>query len=148
MDRPIECFSPSQTKKNVSETTVQNTTTTNNSLHNFIDSACWNEVGALLRKPRATELASTPYSHRNGDYPLHVVCDFKFDASQQGTEQSRHTNSCCETRQDNTVAHSKNYHNGHKTVHPPPSDVVLAVLRAYPEAAKIKGAHGCLPLHK
>lgn len=89
---------------------------------------CWNEVGEFLKKEGIGDIVSVPYTHRDGDFPLHAVCDFKFDGS------STRLKGGDEVRQE--------------VAFPPPTEIVLGILRAFPNAAKVKGARGCLPLHK
>ena len=114
------------TSYDYSSYTVQTDASTNN-LHDYIEQGSWKEVGALLKQKVAVDMASMPCRHRHGDLPLHAICDFKFD------DRWGNHNIVTESRQE--------------AVFPPPSSLILGVLKAYPEAAKVKGARGCLPLH-
>ena len=103
-------------------------------LHQCIEMGRWNEVGEILKNENIGNIVSIPYRHRDGDFPLHAVCDFKFDTS----------NSNCNPKSVETNKEMKDQ----DVSFPPPSEIVLGILQAFPDAAKIKGARGCLPLHK
>ena len=104
---------------------------TNYDLHQFIEMGCWSEVGEILLQDNIGDLTSVPYPHRDGDFPLHAICDFKFDNSNQVMNSSQ-----------------KGKDSRNATVFPPPTNIVLGILKAFPNATKVKGSHGCLPLHK
>lgn len=95
-----------------------------NRLHELIDVKYWEEVIKILENPDEKNMARTPFPNREGDYPLHAVCDF-VDLCEMGDNGGE----------------------GVLVFQPPPVELIKLLLNVYPEAAKRRGQNGCLPLH-
>lgn len=139
------------------------------SLHRMIEDADWKGLEALFdsltrnNKKNGHLLKSKivskpfPYHLRNGDFPLHAILDYNFDIesnmkdsngdrcvgpglNRSATVQDGGGEGRGESRQDEVEV-------VFKKEEPPPISLVLDIIHAFPEATKVKGARGCLPLH-
>ena len=149
-----------------------------NVLHYRITSANWSEVSKILTTPQGKIMASKPHPDGYGDYPLHLILDFQVDhqarAKAMGLleQQRRREQEKIEAREDrnrrriegedvDTVYDSDEWTSSESEDEsdddnesvdeendPPPADVILKLVEAYPEACKTRGYGGRYPLHQ
>ena len=100
-------------------------------LYDLILKRDFDGVKELIYTPLGRKMASTSHPHGDGEvYPLHLMCDYDVSSLRPPDDPK---DSSAHREMDRRFQ--------------PPASIILAVLEAYPEAARVKGSHGRLPLH-